>query len=298
MNIRRALSVAAFAAIGLVSAFAAQANVISGRLWHVPEAVTFLTRFPANVPGTTADVTFDVNSPMNFNATGALVSTWLASSSAFNIVENTAGTLGSLMDDGTVGTILEFTGFVTVATGQMFTVTHDDGLTLIIGGLDLGFNPGPTSPTVRTRILIRDRPAPSRLPWCMRNAAAARPCCRSTCRSRTPRSPSPQASRWSAWRLQPPASRGAASSLSQEPHPTEDPAREAGFFFPHSEQRRRRILFASRALRRRRRSESARRCARRAGGSGARAGRASGTRRRRDGSSARPASAPESSGRA
>jgi hypothetical protein len=50
------------------------------------------------------------------------------------------------MDDGVVGTILEFTGFVTVTTGQMFTVTHDDGLTLIIGGLDLGFNPGPTAP--------------------------------------------------------------------------------------------------------------------------------------------------------
>jgi hypothetical protein len=25
-------------------------------------------------------------------------------------------------------------------------VTHDDGLTLIIGGIDLGFNPGPTAP--------------------------------------------------------------------------------------------------------------------------------------------------------
>jgi hypothetical protein len=32
----------------------------------------------------------------------------------------------------------------------MFTVTHDDGLTLIIGGIDLGFNPGPTAPTVNT----------------------------------------------------------------------------------------------------------------------------------------------------
>jgi hypothetical protein len=101
MSIRRSLSVAAFAAIGLFSAFAVQANVISGRLWHVPEAVTFAA-VPANVPGTTADVTFDVNSPMNFNATGALVSTWLNSSSAFNIVENTAGTLSSFMDNGTV----------------------------------------------------------------------------------------------------------------------------------------------------------------------------------------------------
>ena len=29
---------------------------------------------------------------------------------------------------------------------QTFSVTHDDGLTLIIGGLDLGFNSGPTPP--------------------------------------------------------------------------------------------------------------------------------------------------------
>lgn len=74
----------------------------------------------------------------------------LANGSAFNIVENVAGTLGSLMDNGTYGTLLEFTGFVTVTNGQQFTVTHDDGLTLIIGGNDLGFNPGPTAPSTST----------------------------------------------------------------------------------------------------------------------------------------------------
>jgi hypothetical protein len=149
MNTRRAISVAAFAVVGLLSAFAAQANTISGRLWHVPEASSFAA-IPANVPGTTADVTFDVFSPMNFDATGATVATWLASSAAFNINENTAGALASLMDNGVQGTILEFTGFVTVTNGEMFTVRHDDGLTLIIGGVDLGFDPGPTSPEVST----------------------------------------------------------------------------------------------------------------------------------------------------
>ena len=39
---------------------------------------------------------------------------------------------------------------MTVTTGQTFTVTHDDGLTLIIGGVDLGFNPGPTAPVTTT----------------------------------------------------------------------------------------------------------------------------------------------------
>jgi hypothetical protein len=55
------------------------------------------------------------------------------------------------MDNGNQGTLVEFTGFVTVTNGQTFTVTHDDGLTLIIGGLDLGFNPGPTAPTISTQ---------------------------------------------------------------------------------------------------------------------------------------------------
>lgn len=137
------------AALLLVAALSAQANVISGRLWHVPEAVT-LNAIPANVPATAPDVTFDVNSPMNFSGSGVSVGTWLGSSSAFNIAENTNGTLASLMDNGIVGTLLQFTGFVTVTNGQTFTVTHDDGLTLIIGGVDLGFSAGPTAPVTNT----------------------------------------------------------------------------------------------------------------------------------------------------
>jgi hypothetical protein len=127
----------------------AQANTITGNLWHVPEAIS-QNAIPGNVPGTTPDVTFSVNSPFNFSGTSVTVGTWLASSSAFNIVENTAGTLASLMDNGTQGTLLNFTGFVTVTNGQIFTVTHDDGLTLIINGVNLGFSPGPTAPTTTT----------------------------------------------------------------------------------------------------------------------------------------------------
>jgi hypothetical protein len=84
---------------------------------------------------------------MNFFGTSVSVQTWLNNGAAFNVNEATAGTLASLMDNGSQGTLLQFTGFVTVTNGQQFTVTHDDGLTLIIGGVDLGFNPGPTAPT-------------------------------------------------------------------------------------------------------------------------------------------------------
>ncbi len=149
MQARRTAFLVIVQVIALVGVIPAQANTISGELWHVPEA-TSQNAILANVPVTTADVAFDVNSPFNFSGTSVNVGTWLASSSAFNIVQNTAGTLTSLMDNGTQGTLVEFQGFVTVTTGQMFTVTHDDGLTLIIGATNLGFNPGPTAPVTTT----------------------------------------------------------------------------------------------------------------------------------------------------
>lgn len=137
--------------VALLVAFStAQGNVISGSLWRVPEAVS-QNAIPANVPLVGPDVVFDVNSPLNFNATSATIGAWLATGGAFNIVENTAGTLAALMDNFTLGTMLEFTGFVTVTNGQNVSVTHDDGLTLIIGGVDLGFSPAPTAPVVTNR---------------------------------------------------------------------------------------------------------------------------------------------------
>jgi len=139
-SINVSVAVLALASLGTV-----QANVITGDLWRVPEAVTF-NAIPANVPATAPDATFQVNSPINFSGTNVDIQTWLTSGGAFNIIENTAGTLAAQMDDNVTGSIFQFTGFVSVTTGETFTVTHDDGLTLIIGGLDLGFNPGPTAP--------------------------------------------------------------------------------------------------------------------------------------------------------
>jgi hypothetical protein len=149
MNIRKALSTAALATFALCYLGTAQANVITGHLWHVSEAIS-QNAIPANVPLTTPDVVFNVNSPMSFSGTSVSVGTWLASSAAFAITENTPGTLASLMDNGVQGTMLEFVGSVTVTNGQTFTVTHDDGLTLIIGGITVISNPGPTAPTTDT----------------------------------------------------------------------------------------------------------------------------------------------------
>lgn len=125
---------------------AAQANLLSGELWHVSAGAAG-SAVPANVPASPPDVTFDVNSPIDFNSSsGYTVGAFLTGGGAFGIVEHTAGTLASSLDN----TLIEFTGTVTVTTGETFTVTHDDGLTLIIGGLNLGFNPGPTAPTTTT----------------------------------------------------------------------------------------------------------------------------------------------------
>lgn len=143
MKIKQLAFAAVLAAAALGSAHAA--NVASGQLWKVSEAVS-QNAVLANVPLTPADVTFDVNSPFNFTSNaGYSVLDFLNSSAAFNIV-GAAGTLASPLDGPDGGTLMYFTGTVSVTTGQVFTVTHDDGLTLIIGGLDLMFSPGPTGP--------------------------------------------------------------------------------------------------------------------------------------------------------
>jgi hypothetical protein len=50
------------------------------------------------------------------------------------------------------GTLVNLTGMISVTTGQIFTVTHDDGLTLTINGLSVVSAPGPTAPVPTTGI--------------------------------------------------------------------------------------------------------------------------------------------------
>jgi hypothetical protein len=149
IDMRKMMFMAVLATMLLMYGGVALANTVSGELWKVPEAVVGYGGTggsPASLVGlSTADVTFDVNSPFNFSGTSVSVGTWLNSSSAFNIVENTAGTLSSSMDGGGFGSLVQFTGFVTVTNGQTFLVRHDDGLTLIINGLTVVDSPDPTA---------------------------------------------------------------------------------------------------------------------------------------------------------
>jgi hypothetical protein len=76
------------------------------------------------------------------------IGTWLGSGGA-TILTNTIPLTTSL-DNGTQGVLIDFKGLVTVTTNQSFTTTHDDGLTLVIGGMNVITASGPTSPTVTT----------------------------------------------------------------------------------------------------------------------------------------------------
>jgi PEP-CTERM motif len=150
----RACAVTAMITAGtLLLAANAQANLISGQLYLVPEGVAQDATL-ANVPAT-PDVTFNVSTPLNFtSASGYTELDFLTSAGATNIVELTAGTLSHVMDNGGLGTLLSFSGSVTVTTGQTFTAGHDDGLQLQIGALMVIDEPGPTSPTVTIRTYL------------------------------------------------------------------------------------------------------------------------------------------------
>jgi hypothetical protein len=98
---------------------------------------------PAN-----ADVSFTTTG-IGFGATGATIATWLGSSAfPLNGVTASAGTLATLMD----ATIWDFFGNAsftgTVATPQVFSITHDDGATFIVNGQTVIDKAGPTPPIV------------------------------------------------------------------------------------------------------------------------------------------------------
>jgi hypothetical protein len=155
MNIQRylkgfAASLVLVSALGIAAT--AQAGTVTGNLWHLsPDSATYVAS-PSLVPGTAPDVTFNSSSVLSFDAGfGPTVGAWLSSGGAFNVTENTAGTLASLISDGSnVGTVIDFKGTMRVTSGQTFTITHDDGIYLSINGIDMGFNPNPTPPETET----------------------------------------------------------------------------------------------------------------------------------------------------
>ena len=139
--------------LAFLSAVAQAVPIVSGSVWLVaPGAASDAT--PANIPAAPPDVTFRAPSdPLMFDsrgnpATDYNLQNFLLTGGAFNIVEHTAGALLNTTNNH----LYEFLGQVTVTNGQNFNVLHDDGLTLIIGGLTVVDVPGPTSPTMTNTI--------------------------------------------------------------------------------------------------------------------------------------------------
>lgn len=137
----------AFAIAGAVSlgAFAsAHAGVVTGSLWVVPEATAANATIAGAQALSTPDVTFNVNAPLSFtSASGYTIGNFLASGGA-SVLTGSAATLNTLMDTAGHGTLMYFTGLVSVTTGQQFIAGHDDGLQLMIDNIMVINAPGPT----------------------------------------------------------------------------------------------------------------------------------------------------------
>src|SRR5256712_11089266 len=144
---RIAVGVNVVAAAVLLASTAAHA-VVLGSAYFVPEAEAqnAVIGFAHGAP----NATFTAPTPLSFtNAGGSTLGAFLASGGAFGITA-TAADLARVLDNGTSGTMFDFTGTVTVTTSQTFTVTHDDGLQLQVGALLVINQPGPTGPVTQT----------------------------------------------------------------------------------------------------------------------------------------------------
>ena len=131
-RLKTALGASVIAAVALLAPTTARATVI-GNAYFVPEAEAqnAVIGFAHGAP----NATFTAPTPLSFtNAGGSTLGAFLASGGAFGITA-TAADLARVLDNGTSGTMFDFTGTVTVTTSQTFTVTHDDGLQLQVGAL-------------------------------------------------------------------------------------------------------------------------------------------------------------------
>ncbi len=99
---------------------------------------------PSNVPSTTPDVTFTTQSPINFASGSAYTIGEFLNSGTGSTILTGASQLGNTLDN----TLFNFMGSVSVTSGETFTAGHDDGLTLIIGGVTVISAPFGTSYTL------------------------------------------------------------------------------------------------------------------------------------------------------
>jgi hypothetical protein len=144
------LAVSAIALSAALAATTANANVVTGIGWEVSQTIAS-NAIPGNVPQPGApSVTFAAPSnPLSFNSNGTTdytLGSFLATGGATGVTFHNGAAAGDTLN----GTIFEFTGTVSVTTGETFTAGHDDGMTLTIGGVTVISAPGPTAFTLST----------------------------------------------------------------------------------------------------------------------------------------------------
>ena len=124
-------------------------TVINGSMWNSSQGITDSTLADAaHQPGVSPAVTFSVpNGALDFDSrndsvNGYNVAGWLATGGATLSTGNGAQTMND--------TFVHLSGTVSVTAGETFSVTQDDGLTLIIGGVTVLNHSGGQAPTQYT----------------------------------------------------------------------------------------------------------------------------------------------------
>jgi hypothetical protein len=131
----------AVAAMALFAASANAANTVVGSIWE-NQATAAGNATIANVPVTAPDVTFSAPStPLSFTSSGVpyTIAGFLSTGGATILTGAAHG------GDSLQNTLFDFKGTVSVTNGQTFTAGHDDGMTLVIGGVTVINVPQPTA---------------------------------------------------------------------------------------------------------------------------------------------------------
>ena len=144
-------SAAAAAVTAVLASTPAAANTVLGSAWAVPSSVAS-NAIPANVPGTTPNMTFSAPSnPLNLFSGPAYTPTEFVTDGGGTVLTGGGSAFATgPMSDGTTGSLFEITGSVTVTSGEKFTFKHDDGLSMEIAGLTVVSAPGATAAVTTT----------------------------------------------------------------------------------------------------------------------------------------------------
>jgi hypothetical protein len=155
MQSLKRLRVAAYAVAFLSLAVSAKADFINGYGWTVPEAFS-QNATPAQLATAgchgagnactlaNADVTFTTNG-IDLQSGGNTLGGFLASGTGANTINNIAYHNGATGSTALDPTLWLFTGTAHFVNGTNYTISHDDGITLIVNGSTLISDPGPTA---------------------------------------------------------------------------------------------------------------------------------------------------------